>query len=521
MKKRFVIHPFLFGLFFVLALYSFNVALVSPGGIVLPILVVLAATGVIMLLSWVMLRNVRKAGLLTSVAVVLRFSYGHVVNLMRSSADEGLNFPAAMDDPGIIVLTAWILLFIVGAYFIWTTRRNLRKLTTILNIVAPIMLIFPTVNIVIKETGGHGHYDAQPTVADVELNTPAQPRDIYYIILDRYASSSTLKEQYDFDNSDFMHYLSSKGFYVASESHANYHCTSHSLASSLNMEYLDALSEDVGPTETDQAPLNAMVRDHEVGRLLKSAGYEFVHIGDWWEPTRENKYADLNISYGGRLPEFAMALLRTTVLLPVGTAVGMLGDPRETQWERENYKFNRLAEIPDMEGPTFVFAHFLLPHPPYIFNKDGSFQDPAQAAATPLKTRYVDQLVATNAKVEALIDALLANSSVPPIIMIQADEGPLPGAGDWTSWKGSAATDAELREKTGILNAYYLPDIGYNHLYPSITPVNSFRLVFNLYFGTDLELLPDRTYVYYPGRPYTFYDVTERLQQGATSQAGA
>ena len=89
------------------------------------------------------------------------------------------------------------------------------------------------------------------------------------------------------------------------------------------------------------------------------------------------------------------------------------------------------------------------------------------------------------------------------------------GGGDWTSWKGAAATDAELREKTGILNAYYLPDLDNNPLYPSITPVNSFRLVFNLYFGTDLELLPDRIYVYYPGRPYTFYDITERLWQGA------
>jgi hypothetical protein len=63
----------------------------------------------------------------------------------------------------------------------------------------------------------------------------------------------------------------------------------------------------------------------------------------------------------------------------------------------------------------------------------------------------------------------------------------------------------------GILNAYYLPDLDSNPLYPSITPVNFFRLVFNLYFGTCLELLPDRNYVYYPGKPYRFYDVMDRL----------
>lgn len=97
----------------------------------------------------------------------------------------------------------------------------------------------------------------------------------------------------------------------------------------------------------------------------------------------------------------------------------MLGDPRETQYEREIYKFDRLAQIPDTGDPTFVFAHFLLPHPPYIFNRDGSFREPSEGVSTALKMAYVDQLVATNAKVEALVDELLGRSSVPPIIIIQ------------------------------------------------------------------------------------------------------
>lgn len=514
MKKRFVIHPFLFGLFFVLALYSFNYALVSPGETLLPIAVVLAATSIILLLAWAFLRDLRKAGLLASISVVLCFSYGHAANLIRGNADAGLAFFAPVnDDASIIVLAMCILLFFVGVYFVWATRSNLRKLTTILNIVAPVMLIIPTLNILLHEVGSRGDYTPAPSVAELELTAPVTPRDIYYIILDRYASASTLREQYDFDNSEFLDYLSGKGFYIASESRSNYHCTTDSLASSLNVEYLDGLSEEVGATETDQGPVIGMITDHLVGRLLKSAGYEYVHLGDWWEPTRVNMHADLNINYGGRLPEFSMGLLRTTVLLPVGTALGIFGNVRMTQWEREIYKFERLAQIPEIEGPTFAFAHFLLPHPPYVFNSDGSFLKPEEAAAAgSLKTRYVNQLVATNAKVEALIDALQADSSIPPIIILQADEGPLPGGGEWSSWKGSEATDEDLRGKTGILNAYYLPEVDSNALYQSITPVNSFRLMFNLYFGTDLELLPDRTYVYYPGQPYRFIDVTERLQ---------
>jgi hypothetical protein len=42
-----------------------------------------------------------------------------------------------------------------------------------------------------------------------------------------------------------------------------------------------------------------------------------------------------------------------------------------------------------------------------------------------------------------------------------------------------------------ILNAYFLPGEGAAGLYPSITPVNTFRLIFDVYFGADLELLED------------------------------
>jgi hypothetical protein len=47
-----------------------------------------------------------------------------------------------------------------------------------------------------------------------------------------------------------------------------------------------------------------------------------------------------------------------------------------------------------------------------------------------------------------------------------------------------------------ILNAYYLPDAGGGELYESISPVNSFRVLFNTYFGGKLELLADTAYFY-------------------------
>jgi hypothetical protein len=61
-----------------------------------------------------------------------------------------------------------------------------------------------------------------------------------------------------------------------------------------------------------------------------------------------------------------------------------------------------------------------------------------------------------------------------------------------------------------ILNAYFFPNRKYDGLYSRISPVNSFRVVFNTFFGGSLELLPDRNYFSTWNDPYLFIDVTDR-----------
>jgi hypothetical protein len=45
-----------------------------------------------------------------------------------------------------------------------------------------------------------------------------------------------------------------------------------------------------------------------------------------------------------------------------------------------------------------------------------------------------------------------------------------------------------------ILNANYFFDHNYTALYPGITPVNTFRVILNIYFGASLPLLDDRSF---------------------------
>ena len=163
-----------------------------------------------------------------------------------------------------------------------------------------------------------------------------------------------------------------------------------------------------------------------------------------------------------------------------------------------------------------MFAHILLPHEPYLFDADGRCLSLAEAAARDPEAGYLAQLRYANLLVADLVAGLLDRPGRKPVIVLQADEGPFPERyrGGALSWH--EAEPAELRMKSGILNAYYFPDGDYAALYAGITPVNSFRTILNKYFGTGLEHLPDRIYAS-PDvfRIYDFFDVTDLVHGGA------
>ena len=74
-------------------------------------------------------------------------------------------------------------------------------------------------------------------------------------------------------------------------------------------------------------------------------------------------------------------------------------------------------------------------------------------------------------------------------------------------------TDEEWSQKMGILNALYLPGVEAKGLRPRISPVNSFRIIFNEYFGASYDILPDRGFTYRDlEHAYDFIDVTEKIR---------
>ena len=96
---------------------------------------------------------------------------------------------------------------------------------------------------------------------------------------------------------------------------------------------------------------------------------------------------------------------------------------------------------------------------------------------------------------------LLARSANPPIIILQGDHGPL-------GRRITRLDSPDFRERFGILNAMYLPKGMGEFLGNDISAVNTFRFIFNHYFGTDLDLLENRNYLTSFAAPYRYFDIT-------------
>ncbi|MDI7277260.1 MAG: hypothetical protein QME94_14890, partial [Anaerolineae bacterium] len=290
------------------------------------------------------------------------------------------------------------------------------------------------------------------------------------------------------------------------------------LASSLNGTYLDALATEELRETDDRRPLKDMVRDNAVAGFLRQQGYTYVAISTGYADA-ELKSADVYITAPWGLSQFTNALVSTTPISPV------IAMQYEWHHNRLLYAFDHLHDPAAMEGPVFVLAHICAPHPPFVFTEEGELvvtnrefdlgdgthfmSGPERAETAEYIEGYRRQLIYVSKRIEAAIDAILAASPTPPIIILQADHGP----GSQLYWENPVKTN--MKERLSILNAYYVPASIRERLYHEITPVNTFRIIFNECFGTEYELLPDESFFCTFSHPYHFIPV--RSEEGAGS----
>jgi hypothetical protein len=498
--KRIVLFPFLFALYLITNLVTANLNQLNPALAWTPLLVMIASTAVGVTLFALILKNWHYGGYLFFLVLVFFFSFGHISRVI------GGWFPQTRETLRLVFLGIWwLLLGLLGLKKVWERLGGAERVTSFLNLVFLLAIAVQTLTGIIswaktsfqRNELTDSAVPGQEIQADISLDCQNRP-DIYYIIVDGYARQDVLQEIYDIDNAPFLQSLEEQGFYIASQAHSNYSQTVYSLSSSLNMNYLGQMPAGESPEKY----FSNMITNNRVMEILKKCDYQTVAIETGFFYTNRIR-VDTYLTQAPRLNEFTAMLFAGSPIDVLAQALYSRESATTVGYEAHRnwilFNFKSLAEIPDMPGPKFVFAHILAPHPPFVFdsswgaidpNRDYQIMDGSAFAGdwNEYRAGYSAQVQFVDTELAKTIDAILTRSLTPPIIIIQGDHGP----GSLLDWENVEATC--LFERTSILNAYYLPGDGVDLLYPEITPVNTFRLILKHYLGADIELLPNRVF---------------------------
>jgi hypothetical protein len=523
--RRIVIHPPLFALFPVLSIYVHNSDLVRFQSAVGPLLLVTVSATLIWLFLGLVAKSWRKSAIIVSASVLLFFSYGRLLVHLAQGICR-LSVLGASCAPAAVVLLPLLLILGFGCviFFVIKTSSDLRLTTGYLNVVSLFLVLFALAKWSYEHAqmqGARAFSDAWQDVAAAEAlpnRSVADPLpDIYYIIVDAYAREDILAEVYSFDNSAFLDYLTDRGFFVGAASRSNYCQTALSLASSLNFMYLDDLVSQIGSEAQTRRPLAVMIQNSRLTEALSSVGYSTVAFSTGYSIT-ELDGADVFMAPPADLNGFEREVLNNTPLLQLFELFSFR-TLHDRHRERIVYTLDHLADASELPSPTFVFAHIVAPHPPFVLGANGEAIRPDDSATLGLFTllepedytweeyvqAYTDQLTYVNTKLTTAINDILSRSPSPPVIILQADHGPGP-LSDWEK-----ATESGIRGRVSILNAIYLPDSADVGLNSSITPVNTFRVVLNTYLGAEYALLADSAFFSSWAQPYSFTEVPGSL----------
>jgi len=513
-----VLHPYLFAIYPVLFLYAQNIHHMEISEIVLPGLVVLGIVAVLNIVLSLTFVDYTKAAFMFSLFLVFFFLHGHMLRYL-DMIETGMRFIDRHHD-GTVLWTFGLTLLLV-LVFVWRAKGPLVKSTKFMTYIGTILV---AIQLILIGAAWVSRSDAKiDEKAIVASAADGYKPDIVYIILDGYGRHDVVKRIFGYDNEPFLDDLRARGFFVGDSSHANFCQTLQSLTSSLNMDYLQNIVA-CDTSSDDRLPLSRLYQDNRVMKFLKEQGYRIVVFRSGYNLT-ELKHPDKRLGSKNDLSEFENLLIQST---PLPFLIGrLIYGPFKEHYYRIISDFATIPNLVGVAQPSFYLVHIVAPHPPFVLAADGSFtglsgkfrysdgnhflRDGGTMAE--YFSGYRDQFHAVTNLAKEAIDKLLANRrDNPPVIIIQGDHGP----GSKLDWYTLSNTD--VRERLPILYAVYTPPGDTLPFYNSISPVNTFRVLLDHYFGTDLGLLPDKAYFSTWRHPYFFYDVTSTVRGESPDQ---
>lgn len=477
------ITPLLFAVFPVLYLFQHNQTDLPLIVLWRPVAVSAAVGATLFAISWIVFKSILKASLFASLLVVAIFYYGFLYDV---AAAWGLN--------NLVVIGIWVILLALGIAKL-LKANDLSLLTQAFLVTATYLILISVLQIGWYRIQNPPASVSDPRLWSAPLEIPSSSGgeplpDIYYIVPDDYARTDVLKEHLGYDNSQFIRELESRGFVIQEQSRSPYSNSISNMASALNLDYLNHFADVLGENSQNTLMVTQTLADNRASHFLEALGYQYIHIdSDHTTYPGENP----TISPIAAPDSMTHLWLQASILRAFGGEFG-LSDAASDERFRQSVlsAFDKLKATTEIPGPKFVFFHTLIPHDPFVFGPRGervTFSDPTgdrhdTQEGIPF---YVGQLQFSSQLLLESIDAILANSKTPPIIILQADEG-----FEVNEEVFGKQTMEDIRIK-GI-SAFYIPGKDVSGLPQNLNSVNTFRYLFDLWFGTHLGMLENASY---------------------------
>lgn len=455
--------------------------------------VFLAASVGLLALGWLLTRQIRAAGVFALVILLPYLFWAPFHDFMKS-----LPLPPRLSSYSVL-LPVYFIVIISSLFFLRIKKPGLTRSTFFLNL---LFLIF--VGLEILSTGykiGSGELsrlnigkNKHTRTLLSQIRKPAVAPDIFFVVFDEYTSSKAMATYLHYDNSALDSTLASNHFFIAEAARSNYNSTPHSLASTLNLDYLDANLEGAPSDPRHMIQAQYAYKKSVLPETLSRLGYQVKNLGlmDFNDfPSAFPSFFDKDMDFvftretmGGRIYwEIWWNFTSRWNWLKASPAEIEEWQLGEIQKNKTN--FNRLlAELnTQSDRPKFVMGHMLIPHRPFNLDRNGRMRNTNKDFYLSNDSLYLDQVTYVNTWITQIAEAANQPFKRPRVVIVAGDHGkrdkmhPIP---------------PELKDKQFMnLSSYYFSDGRDSLLYPSITPVNTFRVILNNYFDAGLPLLRD------------------------------
>ncbi|MCX8020624.1 MAG: sulfatase-like hydrolase/transferase [Chitinophagaceae bacterium] len=334
--------------------------------------------------------------------------------------------------------------------------------------------------------------------AQVEKNTSRVLHpDIYYIVTDYYPRSDFQQNVLEMKGGILDSLLERKGFRILRRSVSNYNYTPFSMAAVFGMNYVSGVECFSQPSPALYSRTLRMIQTSPFLAMLKKKNYTIINYSIFTLGDRAALMKEKFLTAGQLHVIFYQTLfysLFKDIFWPL-----MVDKQNRVAFENKLRKkhlisyrhynrrvtdslFSFLSEE-KTDTPVFLYAHLLMPHYPYFLDSAGKKRSDEEALKEPYiknKTRFAGYIYYTNSLLDSITSKILQKKQRNSVIIIQSDHG---------SFDFTENTEDAFKN----ISAFYFPDRNYGLLYDSMSNVNTFRVVSNMYFGTEFPLLKDQT----------------------------